>query len=174
MARHEAGAGNGDTAERERPRVSRIPDATPISRILRFLFGAVLLAWMLPRVVAASAANQVEVWAVVLGLTIFYGLVHWLVGRYLGGLHPWLGALVLVVGPIALLLQLGPKPSAGVILYIGLSLVLIAARGEPGCEVLAIPAAISRRPTHLACLIFSPLDWIEHRLLGRARGSTDG
>lgn len=147
-------------------RVSRIPGAAPGSRILRFLLGVALLFWMLPRVLGASPANQLRVWAVVVGLTVFYGLVHWLLGRYLRWLHPWVGAAV-AVAPVAVVALAGAIPSAAAVLYVGLSLVLIAIRGEPGCEVVAIPAAISGRPTHLACLLFSPLDWLEQRIRGR-------
>ncbi len=169
MRRGETGRDEGEL--QASGRVTRIPAAAPASRFLRFLLGAALLSWIVPPVLAASPANQLRVWAVVAGLTLLYGLVHWLVGRSLTWLHPWLGA-VIAVGPVTIVALAGSIPSAAAILYIGLSLVLIAIRGEPGCEVLAIPAAISRRPTHLACLLFSPLDWIERRLFGSSEGES--
>lgn len=143
-----------------------IPDAAPVSRILRLVLGLVLLAWMVPMVLAAGPGSQMRVAAVVVGLTIIYSVVHWVVSRHLQRLHPWLGALV-AVGPVLVVAQVSPLAGAGAVLYLGLSLVLIAIRGEPGCEVLAVPAMLARRPTHLACLLFSPLDWMEHSLLGR-------
>ena len=53
--------------------------------------------------------------------------------------------------------------------FIGLSLILIAALGHPGCEVLAFPALLLGRRTHLACIFFSPLDWIEGKVMARFR-----
>jgi len=45
--------------------------------------------------------------------------------------------------------------------YIGVSLLLQAIRSEGGCEVVSIPGILFRRPTHLACIVFSALDWLE-------------
>lgn len=162
----EAGeSGTAASAQDDAPRVASIPSAAPVSRLLRFALGAALVAWMLPRVLAASPANQARVTAVVVGLTVFYMLVHWVVRRYFSWLHPWLGAVVAVV-PVAVVTSLGSIPGVAAVLYVGLSLVLISMRGEPGCEVLAVPAMLSRHPTHLACLFFSPLDWVEQKILG--------
>lgn len=55
--------------------------------------------------------------------------------------------------------------AALVVAFIGLSLILIAALRHPGCEVLAFPALILGRGTHLACVLFSPLDWIEGKVV---------
>jgi len=66
------------------------------------------------------------------------------VSRYLGGLHPWAGAAIAVAPAFAVFLQ-GGVYEVGVIALIGLSLVLIAALGHPGCEVLAFPALILGR-----------------------------
>lgn len=161
MVTREGGAGDG--APPAAARVSRIPRAAPGSRLLRFLLGAALLYWMLPSVLTASGANQVRVAVVVLILIAVYGVIHWIVGRYLGRLNPWLGAVIAVV-PLVLVALSGSVQGAAAVLFLGVSLLVIAIRGEPGCEVVAIPAALSGRPTHLACLVFSPLDWLEHRV----------
>ena len=59
--------------------------------------------------------------------------------------------------------------AAAAILFIGLSLLLMAVLGHPGCEVLAFPALILGRRTHLACLFFTPIDWAEGKLKGLFR-----
>ncbi len=50
--------------------------------------------------------------------------------------------------------------------FAGSSLVLAAARGYAGCEVLAISNFVLRRQDQVGCVVFSPLDQIETRLSG--------
>lgn len=85
-------------------------------------------------------------------------------------LHPWLGAAIAVT-PVFIVFLLGDVYMVGVIAFIGLSLILIAALGHPGCEVLAFPALILGRRTHLACIFFSPLDWVEGKVVALLRGA---
>ncbi len=149
------------------PRVSKLPEARPISRVLRALLGLAMLALVIPQVLRASTGGQIQVVGVFFGLVMFYTAVHFVVGRYFEWLHPWVGAVVAVMPALAVFLVgavfgIGAGvPEAGVVLFIGASLVLIAASGQPGCEVLAFPAVLLGKRTHLACLLFSPLDWIE-------------
>ena len=48
--------------------------------------------------------------------------------------------------------------------YIGGSLLIDSINGDAGCEVMAVPGMLLKRRTHLACLVFSPLDWLEDKL----------
>ena len=40
---------------------------------------------------------------------------------------------------------------------------VVAVRADGGCEVMAIPSLIFGRYTHLACIVFSPIDWLERK-----------
>ena len=95
--------------------------------------------------------------------------VHLLVTRYCGWLRPWFGAAIAVT-PTVLVFQGGGVFAAGAILFIALSLLPIAALGHPDCEVLAFPALVLGRRTHLACILFSPIDWEEGKITGGFRG----
>jgi Family of unknown function (DUF6410) len=53
-------------------------------------------------------------------------------------------------------------------IWIGASLLLAAARGYGGCEVLAIPNLIMGRRDRIGCMIYTPIDMAEMgRRLGR-------
>lgn len=153
-------------------RISQLPRAMPISRSLRLFLGVGMIALITPALMRASWAGRGRVAAVFGALVVFYTLVHYLVARYLGGLHPWLGAAIAVAPAFVVFLQ-GGVYEVGVIAFIGSSLVVIAVLGHPGCEVLAFPALISGRRTHLACILFSPLDWIEDKVVALFRGASD-
>ena len=47
--------------------------------------------------------------------------------------------------------------------YIGLSLLIDVIRADAGCEVMALPGLLSKKRTHLACLAFTPIDWLEQK-----------
>jgi len=48
--------------------------------------------------------------------------------------------------------------------FLGASMLLAAARGDAGCEVLAVPNAITGRNDQIGCIIFTPIDKAEaHR-----------
>lgn len=48
-------------------------------------------------------------------------------------------------------------------LFYGLSMVVAAARGYAGCEVLAISNWLLRRDDQAGCLLFAPLDEVDRR-----------
>jgi hypothetical protein len=58
----------------------------------------------------------------------------------------------------------------GALTFLGTSLVIAGLRGDPGCEIMAVPNALSGSKTHLACLVFSPVDRVERALVGARRG----
>jgi hypothetical protein len=64
--------------------------------------------------------------------------------------------------------------SDAALLFYGTSMLLAAARGYPGCEVLAISNWLLRRNDQIGCLLFLPIDTIETRRHhnGAAPGAT--
>lgn len=144
-------------------RIARIPNAMPIARVLRFLFGFIMSLAMLPPLLRASTNGRLQVAVAFAGISLFYIALHFLVSRYLTWLNPWIGAVFAAV-PVLALAMLGSVSLVAAVLYVGVSLMLIAVRAEPGCEVMAIPSLLVRRPTHLACLFFTPLDWVEKKV----------
>ncbi|MDH3458752.1 MAG: hypothetical protein OER90_18070 [Gemmatimonadota bacterium] len=142
------------------------PAAGIIGRTLRLMLGG-LLAWMTFTVMRAEdQAFNLRVLAVGSGVTVFYGVVHFVVVRFGAHLNRWLGA-ALAVAPVVLVFAFGGSVGrVAAVAYIGVSLLLQAVRGDGGCEVLAIPAVALGRRTHLMCLLFSPIDWVEKHLTG--------
>jgi hypothetical protein len=138
----------------------------PIGRLLRFLMGASMVALIVPEIARASLTKSAMVGGVILALLGGYTLIHLAVWRFAPELNRWLGAL-LAVTPAALLFlfggAIGQIASVG---YIGGSLLLDGINGDAGCEVMAVPGMLLNRRTHLACLVFSPLDWLESKLFG--------
>ncbi len=53
-----------------------------------------------------------------------------------------------------------------VALFAGASLLLAAARGYAGCEVMAISNWLLRRDDQVGCVVFSPIDAVEGKLTG--------
>jgi hypothetical protein len=51
--------------------------------------------------------------------------------------------------------------SDAALIFYGASMLVAAARGYPGCEVLAVPNLILHRDDQVGCLIFSPVDRLE-------------
>jgi len=110
--------------------------------------------------------------ALALLLGLLYSFLHFLVLKYLSHISPWLGAILAIV-PLFLMYALGSSqiPIFGMgrgqlaaALFLGVSLILAGWRGDSGCEVMSIPNSLFRDQTHLACLIFSPIDWVERKL----------
>lgn len=53
--------------------------------------------------------------------------------------------------------------SDGLLVYLGVAMLLAAARGDPGCEVMAVPNWFLRRQDRVGCLVNSPVDRLERR-----------
>ncbi|MGH8320237.1 MAG: hypothetical protein ACREUL_20100 [Steroidobacteraceae bacterium] len=143
--------------------------APPIGRVLRGLLGLWCLYVVAANVRSASWELALALVTIVMSFVVLYSALHFLVVRYLRRLNRWVGA-VLAVLPAAVVFLLGNDATKlGALLFFGLSLTLAGIRGDPGCEVMSIPALLFRRRTRLVCLLFSPLDWLEdtiYRLLG--------
>jgi len=77
-------------------------------------------------------------------------------------------ALVLIVA-IATALTFVTSIDAGAIwLFFGVSMTVLAIRGDAGCEALAIPNAILGRRERTGCVAFAPVDSAEARIAGRS------
>ncbi len=98
------------------------------------------------------------------GLIVFYAVVHLLISKFLPNINPWVGALI-AVAPVLLVFFVGSQEVRhGVIFFLGVSLLLTGIRGDGGCEVMTIPGMILGKRTHLVCIVLSPLDWVEEKL----------
>ena len=138
-----------------------------VGRTLRVALG-IALTWMTYAVMRTEdAAFNLRALAALVGLMAFYSVMHFVISRYVSGLNRWLGAF-LAVGPVILVFLLGgPVGQVASVAYIGVSLVLQGIRSDGGCEVMSIPAILFGKRTHLVCILFSPLDWVEERIAGR-------
>lgn len=136
-----------------------------VGRIFRFFLGVFFLTEVLPvyRDVTIEGAFLRLGWAV--GLVITYVAIHYLISNYLIKLNPIIGA-VLAFGPLlaVFFIGYGGPAATGALTFLSASLLLAAIRSDPGCEVMSIPAVFLGRHTRLACLLFSPIDWLERRL----------
>ncbi len=149
--------------------------APPVGRALRIVIGLVLMVEVVPIYFHVDARLALGALLLILGLLIVYSLLHVVVSRRLVALGPGLGAVVglgilvavyLAGAPGAPLLGRGEgELAAGT--FLGVSLIVAGVRADPGCEVMAIPGALFGKHTELACLVFSPLDWLERKWRSR-------
>ena len=122
----------------------------------------IFVAWWVLKV---GVPRLVMIAGVILGLLAGYTAIHFSVWRYAPELNRWLGS-VLAMTPAALLFVFGDViGQISVAGYVGVSLLIDSINGDCGCEVMAIPGILFNKRTHLACLLFSPLDWLESKLL---------
>lgn len=148
--------------------------ALPVGRILRFLLGAYLVVLVWPFFRDAESNRILGAVLVVVGLTVFYTAVHWLVSTYLTQLNRWLGAFLAVLPVLLVFFLGGGLGQVGALAFLAVSLVLAAVRADAGCEVMSIPSLVFGKRTHLMCLLFSPLDWVEEKIVAALRPSTAG
>ncbi|MCZ6852601.1 MAG: hypothetical protein O7G86_01675 [Gammaproteobacteria bacterium] len=139
----------------------------PVGRILRFLLGAALVG-LLSRSLINESMDIVS-WSavVVVGLIAFYTVVHFLVMKFTPNINRYLGTILALSPAAAVYMLLGTPGQIGVIGYIGGSLIVDAITADLGCEVMALPGLFFQKRTHLCCIVFSPIDWIENKLLSR-------
>lgn len=141
--------------------------ARPVGRVLRLLLGILLIAESGRFLGGAEPGLVVGVIAVVGGLVAGYAALHLLISRRFA-VNAWLGAFLALTPVVAVYLFGGGPGQLGALLFLGVSLVLAAARGDGGCEVMTLPGMFFGRRTHLVCIAFSPVDWVEERV-GRDR-----
>jgi hypothetical protein len=75
-------------------------------------------------------------------------------------------ACVLVAGVVAVAIALSiatPVNEVAIWSFFGVSMLVAALRGYAGCEVLAIPNAITGRTDQIGCVLYTPIDAAEAR-----------
>ena len=148
-------------------------EARIVGRILRLLFGVLLavgFAIANPDILLGQTA---ALGISLTGVVIFYILYTILMGnRVLTKVNPWVGALIMD-WPLLLIwvVILGHLPGVppplilAIFLYFGISLIISGFVKYGGCEVVTIPGLILRKRYNVACIMFSPIDWLEDRLV---------
>jgi hypothetical protein len=131
-------------------------DVGPVGRMIRLVLGLAIIGaagWLL--IDNDLSAPELAVTGLFLILiTLFYLAMTWLLGRrLLGRISPWT-ATTLFLTPVVLLGVLPGVPTTlrvAVMVYYGVSLLVIAVIGYGGCEVVGIPMAILRRRDVVYC-----------------------
>jgi hypothetical protein len=167
QAAHQPGGGNRPRAVGRTGRTRAIGAAGTAARVL---IGLVLLA----SVLSGEASRGWHPAAWVLALLVFPAAAlaaAWLRARR----HP---AGLRATGPAghavnaALFAALYATPwyapplgftSDAALIFYGASLLLAAARGYAGCEVLAVPNWLLHRDDQVGCVVFAPVDAVERR-----------
>ncbi len=155
-------------------------DLLPGGRAVRLLAGLYFLASVAAFfTVVAGALSWRGIGQVALVFSLvavgYTALVAVLGQRLLVRVDPWLGA-ILLYAPLALILALPLVPgwtAVGASLYIGVSLMVEAAIGYGGCEIVGIPTLVLRRRYTIYCL-FNGADVAERALRGRSRWAAGG
>jgi hypothetical protein len=144
--------------------------ARRFGRTLRVITGVLLLYMAYTASIRADATYLTYAAITIVLILAFYTGLHFVISKYLSSINKWAGA-VLAITPIALVYFIvEPAGSLAAVTYVGASLVLMAVRGDGGCEVMAFPALFVGRFTHLVCVAFSPIDWLEEVVASKISG----
>ena len=144
--------------------------------IARTIVGLALLA----TVVVGHSTGGFRLGSWLLGLVVFpSALVAWQWARSRRGAPPLratgpVGHTLNVLVFLALYLTFWYAPALSVtsdaaLIFYGLSMLLAAARGYAGCEVLAVSNWLLRRDDQVGCVLFFPIDRAEARQEERPR-----
>lgn len=148
----------------------------PIGAAVRAVVGSALITYT----VVTHGLAAWDVAAALIAFPILASLLHAVVasaydrlatGRASGSTRTWVvsaAVLVLFLGIAVGLTFVTPIDGGSIFLFFGASLVIVAARGDAGCEVLAIVNAIAGRRERTGCVAFAPVDSLERRLGTRA------
>lgn len=158
--------------EKPEPRAPR--RALPVGRFLRLSLGTWLGFAVWPFFRSAEATRIGAVVLVVVGLAAVYALLHALLSSRSTRRDRCLGALLALPPVLLVFLVGGVVGRVGAVGFLAVSLLVAAARADAGCEVMSIPSLVFGRRTPLMCLLFSPLDWVERKIVGALRSSTAG
>lgn len=134
-----------------------------LGRLLRFMLGSYLAYLLFPVMLSAPRAYLVNAVIWVGGLLALYTGLHFIISSTRLSVNRWIGAFVALAPVVLVYLFMKPAGEFASIAYIGVSLVYMALRGDAGCEVMAFPSLILGKRTHLVCIVFSPIDWLERK-----------
>ncbi len=140
--------------------------AKPVGRVLRLLMGTALTIRAAQQMISGDTTLNLQAAGIVLGLLLLYTVVHLAIYRFVPSINAWLGAVIALAPAILIFALVDPSLRFSLVLFIGVSLVVTAIRADGGCEVMTLPGMLMGKRTHLVCIVFSPLDWIEDRLTG--------
>ncbi len=137
----------------------------PIGRILRFALGIFFITEVLPVYMAVDSKGIFIRLSWALGLLLLYFILHYIILNFALKLNSLIGA-ILAFAPFLAVFVIGyAGPAAtGALTFLAVSLIIAAIKSDSGCEVMSIPSAFTRKHTHLCCLLFSPIDWLEKKL----------
>jgi Family of unknown function (DUF6410) len=150
-------------------------DLRPAGRLVRVLAGLLFL------LAGVSAGSSMGVWlslgslggvvVALLGTAVFYTIVVGVLGeRLLARANPWLAAAGIVL-PLAILSAVPRVPAQVVVggdLYLGLAMLVQAAIGYGGCEIVGVPTLLLRRRYTVYCVL-NGADVVEAWLQDRPR-----
>ena len=137
-----------------------------IGRTLRLMLGS-LFGWTTYTVMRAEdSAFNLRVLALFGGITVFYAVIYAVVRRAGPRVHRWWGAVLAVIPAVLVFAMGGPIGRVAASAYLGLSLLVQTLRADGGCEVLAVPSLVLGGRTHLAGILFAPIDVVEKHLTG--------
>ena len=139
----------------------------PLGRLARVVTGGVMVG----SVVEGHISGSFHLSPWVLGLTVFPAIMvagHRWAARRAPGRPTATGAAGLCAPPFAFLAlyAIEPTSDAAVRLF-GASMLLAAARGSAGCEVVAFSNGVLGREDEVGCLVFEPFDRLDRRRLER-------
>lgn len=139
----------------------------PIALYGLSLTEAVIALVALPVVV--SIAGPVIIWTLAQTAPSALRRRHWICSA-----PGCLLILVLSLANSGLVALTGSNRSATLWVFLGVSMLLAAVRGDAGCEVLAIPNLVTRRQDQIGCLIYSPIDALEDRQRAHRQAAVAG
>jgi len=140
----------------------------PVGRLLRVLLGTALALelWVGNPFLTTDAPAILGIIGSVAGFIVLYVLVAMFIGRkIIARLNPWFGA-ALLDSPVVLVSipQVPAVLRLAILEYFAVSLVCQGVCGFGGCEVLALPNTFLGTRLNVACVMFSPFDWLEGEL----------
>ncbi len=138
--------------------------ALTVGRILRFALGVFFVTEVWPVYMDVTAEGVLIRLGWALALLLIYLLLHHSILKFAPKFNSIIGA-ILAFGPLlaVFFIGYGGPAATGALTYLAAALLIAAIRGDGGCEVMSVPALFTGKHTHLACLLFSPIDWCESR-----------
>jgi len=137
-----------------------------IGRTLRLMLALLIGVMVYVALRAEGPEFRVRVLVAVGGVAGLYAGLRLVMHRFGARVHRWLGAALAVLPLILMFLFGGRLGEVAASAYVGFAFLLQTLRGDGGCEAMALPAAVFRRPTHLMGILFAPIDFVEKHLTG--------